>query len=319
MAFSSYTPGRFWSHTLGKDLEACERRVYYRIWGALGGWSPDGPPLARLLYTAKTSRDLKAYAGTKVHSAAQHAIQRIRAQIKIPPKQVWLDAFDELMSKEISFSAEGKWRTLRNPKKAVLILREHFVGADLHDWVIEESIERAKAAFSSFYDVYLPQIRVLPVGRIILIDSLDKRKFEGFDLFLSPDLVLLDDEVTQIIDWKTGIGTNSEQLVAYAWYFEEFAKRRGLPSKPMEGRSIPLLDPEKELRVQISDELLASAETRIRADLEHLKDLALRAPGGDLAFPKARDLSACEWCSFNFHCSLRPDADADTGREDAKK
>lgn len=306
-------PGGYWSHSLGRDLDACDRRVFYRVWGSFGGWSRDSASLPHLLYTARHSKDLKAYAGTVVHEAIQRLVERVRAGIRIPPRSMWLDRFDEKIRAEVRYSASRQWTAFANPKRAPLILYEHLVGADLHDWQIDDAVDRSQRAFSSFLDHYLPQIVEVGPERIVLIDSLDKVELDGFDLFLSPDLVLLEGYSTEIIDWKTGIGTNAEQLHAYAWYFERYRQKMGIHEMPVEGRSIPLLAPEKELRIPIGPDELASAEARIRRDLGRMRALSERAAGGDLAFSKTADPSACEWCSFSFHCLLRPDSDQSVG------
>jgi len=301
-----FEPGGFWSHTLGRDLAACERRVYYRIWGAFGGWSAEGPPLARLLYTARCSKDLRSYAGTVVHSAIRRLIERVRVGLRVPPLQLWLDRFDERIRAEVAYSASRRWLRLANPKKATVILHEHLVGEDLHDWQVDEAIDIAIRSFQSFWTNYLPQIQEVGPERIVLVDSLDKFEFDCFDLFLSPDLVLVEEFEDEIIDWKTGTGTNAEQLEAYGLYWDHYRRKKGLAERPMIGRSVPLLAPEKELRIQIDAAAIGRAEARIRADIATLRTFELRVGDGDLAFPKASEASACEWCSFAFHCDLRP-------------
>lgn len=299
-------PFQYWSHTLGQDLQTCDRRVFYRVWGGHGGWNPEGTPLARLLYAAKNTQTPQTYVGTMVHEAARALIQRLRAGLVIAPKRVWLDRFDERMREEIRYSASLVWKKLRNPKRATLVMYQHLVGADLHDWQIDESIEKAKTAFSNFYDLFLPILRELEPKRILLIDSLDKMSFEDFDLFLSPDLVLLEGFETEVIDWKTGIGTNAEQLMAYCWYLVDYARRKELTLLPLVGRSIPLLDPAKELRVPVGEPEFASVEARIRQDLMKLREMAVQAEDGDLAFAKTPETSNCDHCFFEFHCRLRP-------------
>lgn len=305
---SSWIPGRHWSHSLSRELRSCDRMVFYRLWGSHGGWDPESPPTIRLLYTARTTTDLLAYVGVKVHSAIQHAIHRIRVGMKIPPLPVWDSAFDERMRTQIQFSASRDWLGYYNPRKASLILYEHFVGADLHEWQIDEAIQRAKSAFSSFYSSYLPRISAMHSSQLLLIDSLDKIRFEGFDLFLAPDLVLLDPEKETVIDWKTGVGTNSDQLAAYGWYYRKYAESRDISPRPaMKGWSVPLLALDRVLEVDLTPEVLDTVEPRIRADIVRLLSLAEKKDKGDLAFKKAVDPATCELCRFRFHCDLRPD------------
>lgn len=220
-----------------------------------------------------------------------------------------LHRIEERMRFEIDYSAKELWRRVDNPRRATLILRNHLLGEDLHAPDIEGAIVKAKAALSAFLDVYLPYIRQLDPSKILLIDSLDSITYRNHDLFLSPDLVVAREDRV-IIDWKTGVHGNAEQLEAYALYliyWEERERNHLLDPAQITGRSITLLNPENEVVVQMDGRKISNARARIDADIDVLQSIH---PAGlerdELAFSKTLHRGNCEHCSYRFHCDLRP-------------
>lgn len=303
------TPGGYWSHTLGADLDECHRRVYYRVYGSWGGWTPNNGNIPRLLYQAKVSDSLPTYVGSLVHFVIQKIVERVRAQLPLAPDEKLLMRLQERMTWEIEYSKQGRWRSLRNPKRATLILRPHLLGEDLHRPQIEEAMERGRAALNAFLEHYLPYIRTLDPEQILLIDSLDSIEHRGFVLFMSPDLVVRRDDRV-VIDWKTGIGTNTDQLKAYAMYLVHWEKREhDLQIDPdiITGRSIPLLNHKNEAVIKMSQADIDEAMDRINRDIDTL--VSLHEDGmarNEMAFAKTDHTGLCEHCTFRFHCDLRP-------------
>lgn len=303
-------PGNYWSHTLGLDLDDCLRRVYYRVYGSWGGWTRSNGATPHLLYQAKVSNNLPTYVGGLVHYVIQRIIERVRAQLRLAQDDLLLKRLEERMRWEIEYSAQGKWRKLDNPKKASLILQQHLLGQDLHRPQIEEAIDRARSALLVFLEQYLPYIRTLKPEQISLIDSLDSISHRGFSLFMSPDLVISRENDRVIIDWKTGVHANVDQLKVYSTYlvhWEEREKLQELDPSIITGRSVPLLHPENEAVVQMSQADLDEAMARINRDID---TIVLHHDAGisrdELAFPKTEHTGQCSHCAFQFYCDLRP-------------
>lgn len=312
-------PGGNWSHTLGQDLDQCHRRVYYRVYACWGGWSRRNGPTPHLLYQAKSSNTLATYGGTLIHEAIQRIIQRIRAKMKLAPKELLLTRVDERMRFEINYSASGKWRKLDHPKRATLILKQHLLGEDLHKPEIDAAIERSKSALETFLDDYLPYISTWKSEDIELIDSLDGIEHRGYILFMSPDLVLRrikeeeeKEEEHILIDWKTGRHANGDQLKVYAWYMMKKQERDDASSPYLDpetitGRSVPLLNREKEIVLQMNQGFINEAIQRIDRDIDVLESLHQHGlDRNESAFPKTEHRGDCTYCRFQFYCDLRP-------------
>jgi hypothetical protein len=113
-----------------------------------------------------------------------------------------------------------------------------------------------------------------------------------------------------IIDWKTGVLANADQLKVYARYlvaWEERERLEVLDPTIITARSVPLLHPDNEEVLQITPEHLEEAMARIDRDIDILS--AHHQHGMDrneLAFPKTEHTGECEHCSFRFYCDLRP-------------
>jgi hypothetical protein len=303
-------PGGYWSHTLGHDLEECHRRVYYRVYGSWGGWSRRNGAKPHLLYQAKSSDSLATYAGSLVHEAIQAIIQRIRAKLKLAPNKLLVKRIEERMRFEIDYSTKRLWQKVDHPKRATLILKQHLLGEDLHQPEIEAAIDKAQCALKVFLEDYLPYISTWEPDQIILIDSLDGIEHRGYTLFASPDLVLRRGDEVILIDWKTGRFPNGDQLKVYGWYLvrrEERDFATYLDPKTITGRSVPLLNRDKELVIQMDQDALDEAIARVDKDIDEIETLHQAGLDRDeSAFAKTIHRGNCSWCRFQFHCDLQP-------------
>jgi len=311
MKRKEYTPGKYWSHTLGSDLEDCHRRIYYRVYASWGGWSRDSDEASRFLYTLKVSDNLPTYSGSLVHEAIQAIMQSVRSERRLGTKEQMLARVEEKMRHEILYSQERKWTKLRNPKKATLILRNHLLGQDLHSTEVDEYIQRAKDSVSAFMDRFLPKFLEMNKEDILLIDSLDSVEHDGYKLFLVPDLVTIrPDKKREVIDWKTGMNPNVDQIKAYAMHLIEWTRREksiDLDPGQIIGRSITLLNPDNEATVEITQGHIDESMKRIERDIRVLKSLheeGLKKNEG--VFQKTEHTGYCEYCIFKSHCDTTP-------------
>ncbi len=302
-------PGGYWSHTLGQDLQDCHRRVYYRVYGSWSGWSRRNGDLPHLLYRAKVSDNMATFVGRQVHYMVQRIIERVRARLKLAPESLILERVEEVLRHAVTYSTERRWLRVDNPKRATLILNQHLTGADLHSTEVDAAVNKAQRAMTAFFEKYLPYIRTLPPQSILLIDSLDHMDHRGFRLFMSADFVAAREDRV-IIDWKTGVNANSDQLKVYALHlvhWEEREHHHVLDPHIITGRSVPLLHPENEEVLQIEPKHLKEALARIDRDIDILKSLHEAGMNRDeLAFAKTDHTGLCEGCSFRFYCDLRP-------------
>jgi hypothetical protein len=296
--------GETWSHTLGKDVDTCLRRVYYRVYGGWGGWSDTADDLTRTIYIAKQSKRLPMYGGTLVHEAAQAILQRYRTGRILASNDKMISRIEERIREDIAYSASGKWKVLRNPKKATLILNEHLAGEDLHIFQIEEAIERYQACLKNFLETYFVEIQEIGPAGIEIIDSLDKIDHRGWTLFMVPDLVHFIGNHAIITDWKTGKMPDVEQLGAYGLYL---TKRRDVQrrflTENISARSVPLLNPENCASVQMTETILQESMAKIDKDIDQMNPLVKPGRAKDTkSFPKTAHRGNCEGCLYKFVC-----------------
>lgn len=312
MGRAEFNPGSYWSHTLGVDLDDCMRRVYYRVYGSWGGWRVENGEIPRTLYTLKASDNLPTYSGSMTHNAIQAIMHSVRSRRKLGTKQAMLDRLEERMRQEISYSASLKWKGLRNPKKATLILRNHLLGEDLHSTDVDLYIARARDALEAFLDNFFPALLELDPVDILLIDSLDSIEHRGYRLFLVPDLVTIrpEDRKRVVIDWKTGTWPNVDQLKAYAMHLIAWTQREkamALEPDQIVARSVTLLNPENEATLEVTQAHIDEAMARIDRDIDLLE--AVHDEGlerNETAFPKTEHTGSCEYCIFKMYCDTRP-------------
>lgn len=311
----SYTPGRTWSHTMSQDLQECRRRFYYRVYRSWNGWRRDGDPVARTLYWTKNSSKLPMYTGKLVHDAIKAILEALRSRRHLAGRDRMIERVEEKMREEIAYSTRRAWAQITSPKRATLILHEHFTGQDLHDHEIDAAVQRGRTCMAHFMDHFLPRIVDLVQAQgsdvLHLVDSLDGIPHRDFTLFMVPDAVLsfLDEDrrTIEIIDWKTGRGTDRQQIQAYGLYLVKRGERKGEPVDvaSLRGRSIPLLDPDNTLSFDLEEADLEEARVRIETDLDVQE--TLHADGVNLhieAFPKTEHRGRCPGCLFKFHCDF---------------
>jgi hypothetical protein len=301
---SDFGPGDYWSRSLSKDLEICDRRVYYRVFGTWGGWTDRAEPEARFLYLLKQAKSVEAFGGTLFHDAVKKILQRIRGKLPVADKSVLMRRLAEAYDEAIDYSVKGLWRDVK-PKKATLILIEHVTGADLAENRVEENKANVVAAMGAFLDHHLPKLVAAGPENWLWVDTTEAVAHRGRWLFMAPDLVVRDGDGYVIDDWKTGRHTDTEQLAAYALWLVLRSKAKGtiIPPEKIRGRSIPLLDVASTAEIQFSQADLDRAQARIDADLDRLQDM--RTPGLALEkgpFRRTVHKGFCEHCDFRVHC-----------------
>jgi len=301
-----FSPGRTWSHTMGKDLRDCRRRLYYRVFGSWGGWNARSNEEARTLYMLKQSRTLPMYGGILVHSAVEKILQRHRVGLKVASDERLVDRIEERMRSDISYSAARRWEEVNSPKQATLILLPHQVGEDLMDTWIEDSIDRCQRCLQNFLTSYLPELLEIGPKQWVIIEGLDRIRYRDFDLFVSPDLVYRVQDDATIIDWKTGERPDVPQLSVYAFYLEKWVRRTtgaDLTELNIIGRSIPLLSPDNEGKASLGIEEIEVSRLRIEQDLDELEKLQSPGEARDKTpFPRTEHRGQCQGCIYQSYC-----------------
>lgn len=322
-------PGGNWSHTLGKDLHDCQRRVFYRVYGTWGWWDARSAPETRELHLLKVSGFLPQKAGVLTHDAIRKVCQHVRSGHELGSTESLMDRIEERLRTMVGYSEARLWEELRNPADASAILAEHVLGMDLPQRDIDASVERCRTSIETFVDQWLPELLVLGKESWQSIDSTEAVPYKtmasylGFTptddknvsetvLFVAPDFLSVKPERARLIDWKTGVSTDPEQLITYAfWPLVNTLEKHGTRMDPtwVVGQSVPLCaDREDVFEGQMTIEALWSRAVTIRADVERLA--ALRPAGiarQASAFPRTPHEGRCRGCVFQQFCLKDPE------------
>ena len=301
------TPGGYWSHTLSSTMKRCDRQLYYGVYGTWEGWLRDGGGVPRRLYRAKKAHGPESWVGTLVHACIARLLRHLRKGAPmIRDVAELLCRVEELIREGFTYSSAGLYKQLVNPKYATCIMLHDLAGEDLHDHVVEGAVERGRKCMTVFLERYLPELESHGTESWELVDSLDAVVHDGFKLFMSPDLVVrAADGVLEVIDWKTGRGTDIGQIVAYMLYLQMRSRARGveLDATTLEGRSISLLTGEEAVVTDVTQQMLDDKLAEIDADIAWLRELAPAGESFDRhAFPKTPHKGFCEGCRFQLHC-----------------
>lgn len=300
------TPGGTWSHTLGNDLEICDRRVYYRVYGSWGGWSRTADRETRDTYMAKNAQTLPMHAGGVVHECIQNILQAMRMGRGTLLGPTIANRMRNRFLSDVEYSRDRKWRLVDSPKNATLICIDHLRGSDVSQEFAERQAQNVYDALIGFFEHHLPWIESLGGATAILqVEALDAVQHLGFSLYVVPDLLLapaLDRRI--LVDWKTGRNPDVGQLKVYALYIR--LKTPLIPASNIEGRSIPLRSALSDSAVcTMTDEDIQSAFSRIDGHIARLK--ALHEPGlhkNKLAFAKTEHRGSCSECLYRHICDL---------------
>jgi len=306
---SDFTPGRYWSYSLSRDWEECLRRVFYLVYGSWGGWNPSNGELPRKLYQYKKASTIEQFTGTAVHDAVRKTLKAVRNGFELPDDAKMVDRIEAIIRDGLEYSAAKHWREVRHPGRATLILVNHLVGDDLSDGLVDNMVERARLCMEVFLDRFLPEFLEIDTDHWTTIDSLDAVRLNDYDVFAAADFRI--DEPAprhrQIIDWKSGRGTDTAQLFTYTLTTELADLKQGRPSRIGNtiGRSISLLTGDEE-RIGPTHEDLEETRDRVCKSINEMKSLNDAGVRRDeLAFPKTIYKGICKYCKLQAYCDTR--------------
>ena len=305
-------PGEYLSHTLAKDLKWCRRMAYYRVYGCWGGWSPDSDPDTRDLYTAKQTRTLQMHGGVLVHDIAKKMLQLHRAGRRVPDDEKVIARAGARFMEDIDYSTSMRWKKIGNPRKALLILREHFQGADLDMDEVMTCKDTVMESTRSLVRDWIPKLLEDGTDCWQTIDAIDRVEHAGYTLFIVPDFLRswYPGELRfDILDWKTDRWPDHDQIVLYALYvIKKWKQTRDvdIPVSAITGTSVPLRANISDLKpTLITEESIESTLAMIDAAIVTLKELHPAGLDKDpTAFTRTDDRSRCDNCSYQFHCEF---------------
>ena len=303
-----------WSASRARTLRSCARLYYLRYYLFWKGWEPDASQSSRLAYALSKMSDLPALAGEVVHETIAHHLRSSRdghaapldpeAALRIM-RGMWTDARRHW--------AKGPDSTVSSPKRH-RPLAEIFYGEENEDPErLREIAARVPACLQAFEEsAILARIREAGPGTLLWVEppagAFDPQTVldvEGVPVHCVPDLVRLEGETIEIVDWKTGrpAPEDAEQVAAYGLW--AIGKLGADPAR-LSGRLVYLSEGAREEPVPIDDDALEAAVNRIRTDLREMTD-ALARPEENLprpmeSFPRRDEAAVCGRCHFRVFC-----------------
>ena len=293
-----------WSKSRHEKFHDCPRAYYYHYYGSWGGWGPSASAATRELYVLKKLSSRWQWAGSVVHEALRHMLNRARmagdrkgldqllAQTRQRSRAVWAASRDKSYWREAT-RIEG--------------LLEHEYGEPVppEEWkrLWDEVIEGSVRAFyaSETFD----RIRATPPDRWLTVDELDSWSFEGTKVWVAIDFAYRDEEGRiHVLDWKTGKerGVDHLQVGIYALYARA---KWGVPAEAVQGGLVYLGNAAERVDVDVEPAALASSQERMRESIAAMQALLEDRTRNEAAlerFPPIPDREACRRCAFRRPC-----------------
>lgn len=293
-----------WSKSRHEKFTECPRAYWFHYYGSWGGWDAAAPPATRELYVLKNLSSRWQWAGSAVHEALRHLLERARVTGQHKPLETLLAETRQRTRTQWGASRDkGYWR---DPKR-VPGLVEHEYGEPVapEEWkrVWEEIIEGSLRAFyaSETFD----RIRAIPASRWLTVDELDTWSFEGTKIWVAIDFAYRgEDERVHVLDWKTGKerGADHLQLAIYALYAQR--KWQVAPASVV-GGLVYLGSGAERVDAAVDEAALEDARARMRESIAGMRerlDDPLRNVAAADRFPRIEDRSACRRCPFRRPC-----------------
>lgn len=295
-----------WSHSRGKDLQKCARRVWLGQFGSWGGWSAKAPERARRIYWLKKSLEGRyAWAGKVVHRAAEEMVSALRLGDPLDASAAADRCVDRMR--------RGYLASLRGASyEAPFRLMEHHYDDPVNDEQWGSLATRVRTCVQNLYDLpLLDQLRDMPSDRWLSVEELESFDVGGVKAWLSIDLAwktVADKncEFYEVTDWKTGKKRpeDEEQAVLYCAYL---AQKYGLPPERVRARFVYLLTGQTMVH-RVSGDEIGLVRKRVSADVEEFRRMGLvvDAEGGCTApeesWPMTDAERECAWCAYREMC-----------------
>jgi len=298
-----------WSKSRDETFRKCPRLYYYQYYGSWGGWNAGCDDRTRELYVLKQLTSRAMWAGQRVHTCIERALENIRRRIDPMSEAEAIETTLAVMRKDYANSRRGDY--WRNPKTCGFF--EHEYGLDLPDRAWKETADHVVGCLQTFYrsEVY-KLICGLPPDRWLDVEDFSSFQMDvdgipgGVKVHVVLDFSYRDDDGGIVIyDWKTGRSDserNELQLACYTFYATE--KWRVTPEEVTtkefnlaSGRLAPY-----NLRGVGLDAILQYMCGSIR-DMRILLDDAVRNAASEERFAFAANESACRYCNFRKVCA----------------
>lgn len=295
----SSSPG--WSYSRRNLFETCPLQYYYNHYGASRKIARNEPSEEKLHFL-KSLRTIKLRVGEIVHLVIRnHLIKKKKYPIT---SSFGLARWgQEIFRKDLDFSIEFQQNgSLRSDDKQVLLSEFYHNNPNARDLWDEGNLS-IKNALDNF--MLSPEIEDFRLGISDPNSIIEKKlnvKIGKNNVSGQIDLAFKDQEITKIIDWKTGVPNNSNdslQLFSYALLMSE---EYGISPDNIEIYKI-YLESEEVISSKVSRKEIMRAKGRILQDIDRMKSSDSYGRNAvSKAFTPCDQPLICQMCSFRTIC-----------------
>jgi CRISPR/Cas system-associated exonuclease Cas4 (RecB family) len=293
-----------WSKSRHEKFASCPRAYWFHYYGSWGGWEAATGPPTRELYVLKNLSSRWQWAGSVVHEAIRHMLNRSRFT---GDRKALDQLLEETRRRSRSQFAGSRDKSYwRDPKRIPgLLEHEYAEPVPSEEWkrIWDEVIEGSIRAF--YGSQTFERIRAIPPARWLTVDELDSWSFEGTKVWVAIDFAYRDeDERVHVLDWKTGKerGADHMQVAQYALYAQQ---KWQAPPELVVGGLVYLGHGADRVDVAVDAPALEAAQARMRESIAGMKaqlDDPLRNVASKDRFPQIEDRDACKRCPFRRPC-----------------
>lgn len=300
---------RTWSLTMGKTLDSCPRKYFYRYHLARRADRGDRSQRAQEAAVCRRLMGPKAWAGEIVHDEIQRILLAWRKGWNEIPEQA-VRQVNRKLSSRLEASYEYLYKNREAYARPPGLLDLHYFGGKMTRDLGDQMKDVVKTSLSNFVTSDLASrirrvgpnsFRPIDTNASALLDS-------GVLLRVKPDFAFEEGDTLHVLDWKTGRPDptwDGMQLLGYSLFA---AEHWGRPVEQVRTACVHLYPGVKVQEYDRAGETIDLALQRIAEQLAQVQELeGGREDPEEEQFPATRHPKTCRYCPFRSICPDRAD------------
>jgi hypothetical protein len=296
-----------WSLSRRRTFQRCKRWYWFSYYGGWGGWEDGADGRTRRIWALKKLTSRPQWVGLIVHRVIAYTLRLL--QEGRPPLDP-ADAVEQAIRRMRADYKESLSNRFQEDPKRHHRFFEHEYGEDVSEEQWAASADKVRRSLSNFFDSELfHHLQGLPAGDWLEVE--DERDppasltVDEMPLLVRVDLAFRDDEIVNIVDWKTGKGGDPDirdQLACYALYA---ADRWKVPAHRVQAREANVFLPREEVHPLdggFVEEFRVGLRRSVAEMRAFLEDVAGNVPFPEGDFPFVAEERECRWCPFRAVC-----------------
>ncbi len=295
-----------WSNSRDHIFRECKRKYYYNYYGSWGGWEKDSADeVTRGLYVLKNLQNRWQWKGSVVHNEIAMVLRELTTTRRLVDYELSEKRLSSSMREGFRESRTGGYWEKSGGLRDHTALFEHEYKLDIPDGDWKKNYDEAVLCLENFFkSSVVDKLSDNNNIHIVTVDSIKPTSFDfrGDMIYVNLDFAYSEDDVLNIVDWKTGSTESEEmQFLVYCIYGERVL---GYPLDKIELLEYNLLldsaIPHSYNEADIK-EAEVSIERSIRGMKSYLTDVDTNL--AQMArFPKTEDQDRCNSCNFKNIC-----------------